>query len=434
MVVAIALLVVAAPRPVTGARIYGGPSPDSHRLSARVVVNEQRGDQTRAVPHRPIGVEMRDGGEQLATWTGELDADGSASVTLQSARPLPPAPVLLVTAPWTRGPLALGSVEIQRQPPPPLAADRGGWIAPPRKGGLHIQVAPAAGALAVPFETTLLVEVLRDGAPVANVHLDLDGESLDVVGPVLPTNEYGRTTARVRPTAHVAALSVRGRAAGGVEGRWYSTLPTVGGAMVSSVSATGELLIQSPIQRDRAYFSVVTPRGRWTGGTVHLAPDERGGAAGRTPFEAPRASPAWLVVSSELDLRSPSTVGWPLEEVEHDFLAGKTRRAPHTRTTADELLLDGMSPLLQLETRRQTQVRQLTALFVVTAMALVALLVMLQVRDSDRRLQAHLHRNADQGERPIAVSRAKTVLGTAVAVLCIVLGFMILALLAMLRV
>ncbi len=433
LVVAISLLVVAAPRPVVGARLYGGPSPDGSLLSFRLVVIEQRGERATVVSERPVRVEARAGGERVAEWEGELDAEGTAAVTLQAARPLPGPAVVLATAPWTSTPLAMGSVEAFSARPHRAKAVRGGWIKPPQKGDLQIRVAASRGVLAVPFEATLLVEVRQSGAAMSGVELELGLESLDLLSPPQPTNEQGRTLIRIRPTAHVAALEIKARSSNGLRGRWYSTVPVVGGAMLAEVSPAGNLLVTSPIPRNQAYYAVATERGRLAGGTIWLKSDDRGGARGQAELQLPRDMEAWVVLSSEIDLGAPSTVGWPVVSVERDFLAGRTQRAPLSKTFVDELQLDSLTPLLQDEARRQARVRRLTALFVATAMALVVMLLMLRVRDSERRLRAHLARAAIGEEQGIAPSRGRTILATIVAVLCVMLGFMILALLALFR-
>ena len=433
LVVAMSLLVVAAPRPVVGARLYGGTSPDGHRLSFRVVVTEQRGEHAGTLPGRAIRVEARAGGEQLVSWEGELDAEGTAAVTLKSTLPLPERTVLRVVAPWTSTPLAMGSVSTRSAQPRRAASTRGGWIAPPQEGKLDIRVAASRGVLAVPFDATLLVEVRQSQAPVVDAHLELDLESLELAATPGPTNEHGRTLIRLRPIAHVAALEIRARSREGQRGRWYSTLPIVGGALLAEVSPTGALRVTSPIPRDRAYYAVDTEQGRFTGGTVWLKSDDRGGARGQTQVELPQDREAWVVLSSEIDLKAPSTVGWPVASIERDFLAGKLRQPPRSKVFTDELELDGLGPLLRHEAARQARVRRLTALFVGTAMTLVIMVLMLRVRESDLRLRNHLKQTAAGEDQGIAATRKSTILSTAVAVLCVMLGFLILALLAMLR-
>ena len=432
LVVALSLLVVAAPRPVTGAQLYGGPSPDGKRLSLRVVVAERQGELTRPATGRPVRVELRRRGLAVASWEGMLDTEGSAAATLQSPEPLGDSPVVLVAAPWADEPLALGTLDIPtRDRWQGTTRVRGGWIESPRRGDLKLRVAPAEGTMAVPFETALLVEVLDLGHPAPNVELALSPESLSVTERPRRTNELGRAVLRVRPLAHVAALEVVARSPTGRRGRWYSTLPVVGGAMPARLSPRGLLVVQSPIARERAYFAIVTRTGRFAGGTIALTPDGRGGAQGSTRVERPADPDAWIVVSSEMDLAAPSTVGWPIGDATEEFLSGRLRKAPHSRAVSDALQLDGLAPLLRHEAQRQGRVRRLTALFVATATALVIMLLMLRVRDAQRHLHDHLARHG--ADARVAPSRTKTLMSTAIAALCVALGFLILALMAMLR-
>src|SRR5690606_19383539 len=109
---------------------------------------------------------------------------------------------------------------------------------------------------------------------------------------------------------HVVSLELRATS-DAAAGSWFSTLPVVPGAMQAEVDG-GRLEVQSPIERDSAWYTWVSASERLGGGKLVLAPAPFGAAGGvPLPFEALEAA-TWVVISSEPDARSPSAVGWPL--------------------------------------------------------------------------------------------------------------------------
>ena len=434
LIVAVALLVGVAPREVVGARLLGGPSPDGVRVSVRMVVLAQRGDAIRSVAARPVRLELREpGGALLASWEGELDQTGEAAVDVDMSRPSAAPPTVVVRAPWARELLALGTLGASRDHWRRSARWRGGYIESRQRGELQLRVAVAGGVLAVPFPALVLVEVRRGGQPLPDVAVSPQPESLAVERPPGRTNHRGRTSLVVRPLAHIAALGLSAEAAG-AKGSWYSTLPAVAGALDARLGEQQRLEIRSPIARELAFFSLVTERGRYAGGSVALVGDGHGGGVGFSRLPPPPRERLWAVVSSESDLASPATVGWPLGHFERQWMDGSLRRPPRSLTIPDQLLVDGLAPLVRAERERQAKVRRVTALFVVTAMALVVLVILLRIHESEQRLQAHLARTVGGAGRGIAPASFGRWLSAGVAVLCVMFGFLLLALLALVRV
>jgi len=168
---------------------------------------------------------------------------------------------------------------------------------------------------------------------------------------------------------------------------------------------------------------LVSDRQRLAGGVLALTPDGRGGAVGSAPLP-PFTSPAWLVISSEVDQNSAAAIGWPLE----------TGPEPaQTFDVPDSLLLDGLPAAFTREQTRRSRVRWLTAAFIGLAFALSVAQLVLRVRAADRQITAHLSERLDQDPDLAARVAPRRPLGLFVAVLAIALGFIALGLVALAR-
>jgi len=113
--------------------------------------------------------------------------------------------------------------------------------------------------------------------------------------------------------------------------------------------------------RERAFVSLVNDHERLGGAIVELAARPDGTARGHfDPSADLRArlerEPAWAVVSSEADKRSPAVVGWPLG-------AALAQVPASTFAVADPLLLDGQANVLSaLAAKREARRRSAGAL------------------------------------------------------------------------
>ncbi|MBN2197375.1 MAG: hypothetical protein JW751_31525 [Polyangiaceae bacterium] len=433
-IVAFSLLVVGAPRPVVGARLRGGPTDGTTPWSFQLEVVERRGASEQPVSGRPVNLELSGGRDPSATWSGSLDPEGRAEVGLSTRDRSASAPTVTVTAPWARRPLARGMIHLPRATWWGARHERGGTVDSPSPGPLRLRVSPGRGALAVPFPTPLLVEVRWRGEPVAGARITARGEGVEVLDQPPATNARGRTRLIVQPTSHIAALELLARDSAEATGRWYATLPVVGGALHATSIAAGAIEVVSPIPRDAAYYALIDERGRLAGGRVPLAVDPQGTASGRVTLVNPPPT-AWLVVSSEPDLASPGAVGWPLADPTAAWLAGTIDDAPRSVTIPETLLLDGVRPAVELEAARQAQVRRLTALFVAMALALVVLLLVLRVERAAAKLDAHLRRAAGVAvAAELVPTSGRSLIAVGAAVLAVALGFLVLLLLSLLRV
>jgi hypothetical protein len=134
------------------------------------------------------------------------------------------------------------------------------------------------------------------------------------------------------------------------------------GALHASLDGT-RLRVSSPIAADTGFVSLVTERERLAGYVLGLSADADGLASGSLELEPEllarlREGPAYAVVSSQYDKRSPSAVGWPL-------LAAPLGAWPlpaYTFDAPDQLLLDGSLGALARQRERLLGRRRLAAL------------------------------------------------------------------------
>ena len=172
--------------------------------------------------------------------------------------------------------------------------------------------------------------------------------------------------------------------------------------------------------------AVVTLSERLFGGRVTLAPDASGRSVARVPLPALAPGQHYGVVSSEPDLRSSAAVGWPLEPAAGD-------EPEQTFDAVEALLLDGRPRALARDARRRARVRWVIGAFSATALAIELLLLVAFTRKSDRELDAHL---AEAGVDARDASRLapKRSPAVVVALLAIALGFLVVALVGVLRI
>lgn len=447
-VIALALVTGGAARPVRVARIWGGPT-SGERVSLRAEVfdlTEERG----AVHEAPVSsgvVTVKVKAPAFdAVRTLPLDAEGGAELAFEPPESARPLELTIVDA---GSELARGRIELAVEPWARAARRRGGW-AQTRAGDLEVRVAPARGALAVPFEEQLFVAVSRAGMPVPNLRLHASGTGARLTPSEAVTDAGGRCSFRLAPEEHAVNVTFAfgtpsGAAGGGANGangqrnganseanggkpgqvQASFALPVVPGAMRATRDGD-DLVIESPVPRDIAYFAVVTPTERRFGGRVALAPSANGQSLARVPLPPLGAGPHFAVVSSERDLRSPAAVGWPLEP----SADGEPAR---TFDAVEALLLDGRPRVLHHEARRRTRVRWVVGAFSAAALAVELLLLVAFTRRSDRALDAHLE-NAGVNEEEAARLAPKRSPAVVVALIAVALGFLVVALIGVLRV
>jgi hypothetical protein len=422
VVVAFALVTAGSTLPYRAARVWGGPT-DAERLSLRLevfeVTEDLGGGRAETVVGRgKVAVQLRAGRLEAARRV-ELDVEGGAEVAFDLGGAVRP---LELSVEGDGSVLAAGTLALDAARWAAAARRRGGWSELP-VGPYTLRVAPARGVLAVPFEEELWLDVLRGALPVANALVTLEASGARVSEKQLRTDARGRVVFRVAPEEHLPTARVR-ILDGTVEQQTAFGLAVVPGALRVTQSGR-ELLVEAPVPRDLAYFALVTPNERLLGGRLLLKPDGRGGSSARLAIPGLAVTPTHAVVASERDLRSTAAVGWPLEVP----AGGEPARS---FDAVEALLLDGGPRAVLRERARRHRVRWIVAAFVAAASLLELALLLALTRRGDRALDAHLERAglaAADAER-LAPRRSPAIL---LALLAVAVGFLVLALVAILR-
>lgn len=423
VVVALALVTAGSTRPYRVARVWGGPTTGSHlALRAEVFdIREDLGGGFEELPApggalvvavesarfrgvRSVVLDSEGGGEAFFELPPGRDAKVTVSVEQEGARLALGELPRIDAAAWAR-----------------VARRRGGWVSG-QAGPYAVSVAPGRGALAVPFEEELWVEVLRAGAAATGVRVRASSSGARLVPAEATLDARGRAVFRIAPQEHGVVVTLRVDDGTAPDEASFD-LPVVPGALRARL-VEGALAVEAPVPREFAYFALVTERERLFGGRLELRPDQRGGSSQRFPLPALPVAPTYAVVSSQRDLRSPSAVGWPLAA------AGET---PSTSFDAvDALLLDGRRLGALRERARRSRVRWATGAFCSIALLIEILLLTRLTRASDRRLDRHLEREGLYGEEAqrLAPRRSPALL---LALGAIALGFLVMAIVAIVR-
>lgn len=419
VIVALALVTAGGPRPYRVARLWGGPT-DGVALSLRVEVFEMVGDRGGGVQERPVsgGVVrvhvQRPGFEGAHPVT--LDTEGGGEARFEVSPGGGRAEVDVEQAGVT---LARGAIGLATERWAGAARRRGGFV-DAAAGGFDVKVAPARGALAVPFEEELVAEVRRGAAPVSGAAIDLRATGGKVQPRAVTTDADGRVRFRLTPEEHTLSVSLAVKDAGGSADASFG-LGVVPGAFRARLDGR-TLVVESPVPREVAYFALVTERERLLAGRLALTSDQKGGSFAR--FELPPGvQPTHAVVASDRDLRSPSSVGWPLAPA---VVPARTFDA------VEALLLDGRPRAALREKLRRDRIRWVTAAFCAAALLIELALLVGLTRTSDKNLDAHLARSGVAGEeaQKLAPKRSPTVV---IALALVALGFLVVALAGILR-
>lgn len=440
LAVGYAVLVAGKARPVFAARIRGGPTEGASSLSFRVEAVERFRGGERGVSAGRIRLDAVLANGTKLDWEGDLDDEGASNLSLT-----PPGPVT--------GPVHVRAVLVARgdgaaplAQPPVLIDDvvnvgrdewfvasrrRGGWVEGRSEGPLTVRAAAGRGAFAVPYRDPLIVEVRRAGQGVASATVRATSEGADVEPGEALTDARGRVTLSLRPREHAISVTVRAHAPSGEEATLDAALAVVPGALRATLS-NGELVVDSPIVRDRAYVTLVGEHERILGRTVVLAPDGRGGSRAAIPLpeldHRPLAvlHPIWAVVSSESDQRSTSLVGWPL--------VSSVDGPQSTFDVPDLLLADGVAAALAVERDRVGRIRTAGAATAVAILSLAGVLLVLRARRAERVLARHIEENLADTEVSTRLVDKQSGRGwLLVAVVCVALGAVLMAVFALWR-
>ncbi|MBK7584278.1 MAG: hypothetical protein IPI67_29255 [Myxococcales bacterium] len=425
-VIAFALFVVGAPRPYFGARVFGGSTEGATRLALRVSVVERylAIESPANIGEVTIEAELADGRRVRAVATP--DELGMASVALE-----PPGAVhgpVKLRVLGRSGLLAQGTVQLSQEEWAKGARERGGFLNGQLSGTLVIRAAPGRGAFAVPFTDPLWVEVSGPSGARSGVRLVLEADGADVVRLPDPTDAQGRSVVNLTPRDHIVSLTIKATEPGGEAGEWSGQIPVAVGALRASLEGR-KLRIESAIERDVAYFAIVSEQQRLLGGLLPMAADQRGGSIAVTELPELPSGPLWAVVSGEPELDSASTVGWPVRAPQGPLAA----EPPRARAVPDRLLVDGMGLGFAADVARRSKARFVALGFTLLAAALAALLLVLEGRRSARVLDLHLE-EAGIGDGERRSFQSSRWLGVVVALVCVSMGFAVALLVAMYRI
>jgi hypothetical protein len=317
--------------------------------------------------------------------------------------------------------LILGSTERFR-----AVTRRGGFQGGRRAGEIELSVAPAHGVLITTqgaLDDELVIRASRAGAPVAGarIHIELDGAEPERAD--RRTDELGVARLRLSPREPTLHLKLEAKAEPALEGSLTTRMDALRGAI--RVTREGDKLrLVSSGAASRAFLGFFDQDRRYAG--VHaeltLAPD--GQLVAELPWPTGlSANPLWVVASSQPDLASPSAVGWPV--------VGANQLDPQTFDARELLLIDGAPFAERREERRERRIRWTCASYTITALLITLLLFARRVRDAERAVAQHLSRaGVDDEARSIAPLTSGW---GVVAAACIALGFVVLALLALLK-
>lgn len=390
LVVTYAVLIAGAPRTVLGARVYGGPTEGASRLSLRVIALQREGERETPIWNGPLSVRVTAAGSPTVTVSVARARHGVAELLVPLQRPAQ-GPVRLELRDGSGTLLARGDVGLDLASWAKRARRRGGWIRGRGDGKLVLSIAPGRGAFVVGAKDPLWIRVERSGVPAPGVTLTVSADGAHVSPPAaLISDARGEARLDLEPVELNPSVRVEARSANGETGLIDSGLPVVPGGFHVQRTATG-VRIECAAPREEAFFSVVSERARSAGGVVALTANARGGCVGDA--ELPQlTAPSWFVVSSELDLNSAATIGWPLQE---------GLEPAHTFDVADALLLDGLPAAFEREQTRRSRVRWLSAGFIALAFALSVVQLVARVRAADRDISRHLR----QGLEPAVAAR-----------------------------
>ncbi|HEY6080495.1 MAG TPA: hypothetical protein VIW29_16895 [Polyangiaceae bacterium] len=413
-------------RAVRSARVYGGPTQGQTELGLRVELGERDRIAEVALPDTALRLVAIQGGQRVATATARSDELGMAEVVLRLPRAIDSAfelwvePAASVDEPAFAKGLVLGSLSAFR-----ASADRrGGFQTGRHAGSIELAVAPLRGVLVTAqasLDDELLIRAQTAGAAVEGARLEVELEGAEPARAELTTDAQGLARLRLRPSDAKVRVAVKAFAAGVGDGTLAVQLNVVQGAIRAS-RAGQQLRLESGGAASLVFATFFDENRRYRGVRVQLAPAPDGRLIGEIawPSGLPE-SPLWVVTSSQADLASPAAVGWSMAP----------ELPAQTFDARELLLLDGAPSARAREARRARRVRLVTAGYAALALGLTLWLFVRRVREAEQRIERHLARSGlDDATLGVApAGKARTLLAAA----CIGLGFLVLALLALLK-
>jgi hypothetical protein len=382
VVAALVFLGPGARLPALGARVRGLPADGASTMAFRVEVVKALYDVVDSGGAHELVVEASAPGQTLRGWHGTTGPDGVVEAKVEGSAPIhgPVAIAVTALAPRKRL-LAAGEVPLGR--PPAIVVSGGRIHGTQTHGDLEVHVEATRGVLSAPFLETVRVSVVGSGGgsvPTTGAVIELSGAGIDVAPTKATADGTGTAIFNIRPLAHQVELAAVVRA-GDKTASWEGTLPVVPGAMwLAPKSGAGPRALLSPAPRERAYVSFWTDAGRVGGAVVLLERDAQGFHAGEVAVpEAPGARVLFASVAGDPLEQGAGTVAWPLRPAE-----GAVSAPPLS------LLLDGLPAAQEREWQRAWASRRAGLVLVGAAALAEVLLLLVQSRAAQRRLEQHL--------------------------------------------
>ncbi len=408
MIVAALSLFISPGDEIRFARVLGGPTDDASGFRGRIQVQREESGVLRPEEELEIVLTAHQGGLEVRR---ELLTGPDGWVDFEVPRK-PGQPLSLVVEDnvpqvLTRGEVRLSTAQWLRG-----AKRRDGGTEYRAIGALSVCAWIPKGVVAVPFETEVRVH-FRKGPPAGacsgststglkglSINASVEGGTL-VSTDTCVTDQAGWCLFRIRPFHHNLELTLSpDPTKRGTDINFI--LPVVPGALSfrksKGTSSTLELEVLSPVNRPLAWYTLVSEGERGRGGPVVLSQNPDGTAQGSLRLENVAAQEWFLLLASDADARSSSSVGYPLGN------------QGGTLGVWDAYLLDGAPRARLQRQRRQLKVRY--ALGGYAALSLLVSLVLFfhsvkrEQRDMDSRLRkAGLNeRGTDRRALPLVVA------------------------------
>lgn len=388
----VAILVLAASIFITGgegeihtALVLGGPT-EGPTFRGRLQVLRERAGVAEAIPRHPVTLRAREGRRESVQ---RLTTDETGWVEFEVSR-TGKEPLRLAVHDHEGSVLVEGAPHLERSRWASSARRRGGEARPYESGDFVARLFVVESVLSVPFEGHVGLRLENAGQPIsgARVRLSAHGGTLTQSGePLLATDERGQVIVGLTPTEHVVSLRARIESEED-EFEFEQTLPVVPGSFWLE-EKTDHLVVHSPVPRDQVWYTFVTQDERLSGGRLDLEPSGAGTAKARIPRERiPSRKGLFVVLASDADGRSPSTVGFPLDGQGRTFDAW------------DAYLLDGSRAAREKLARKARKVRLTLGAYAAVAALLTLLLFVRYVRRSDVLLERRLRQAGVEDAAP----------------------------------
>jgi hypothetical protein len=183
------------------------------------------------------------------------------------------------------------------------------------------------------------------------------------------------------------------------------TLPVLPGSLSMKRTEAG-ILVKSPVEREAIWYTFVTKSRRLQGGRLALQLEDDVWQGRIEAERVPRVQGLYVVLSSEADGRSASTVGFPLDGQEQTY------------EVWDAYLIDGLPQVRAREVAQRTRFRLVLGAYAAVCGVLSMIIFWIQVRRSDVELATSLRRAG-----AAAATQNRNALPLLIAVLCLFFAF-----------